>query len=75
VSYAQDAELLLTQEPPCQSMLLGHRERCEPGCVHEQLQVQRAQVYAGLGLIEQLDGISADLSSIKKTVEDIDLSQ
>lgn len=65
MSYAQDAEALLTQQPVCQSIdphtLMAD---CEPACKHEQLQVQRAQVYTQLEISNYLDTIAARLQYI-----------
>lgn len=65
MSYAQDAEALLTQQPVCQAIdPCKKMADCEPGCVHEQLQVQRAQVYTQLEISTYLDTIAARLQYI-----------
>ena len=64
MSYATEAEKLITSEPPCQSRRRDQLTACEPGCVHEQLAVERAKVYTGLEIIGYLDTIAAQLGSI-----------
>jgi hypothetical protein len=63
--YAEAAERLITREPDCQRRQPHQPEApCEPGCIHEQLNVARAQVYAQLETHSYLDAIAAELSSI-----------
>lgn len=67
MSFTQDAEKLLAQQPECQSIdpdtLMAD---CEPGCKHEQLQVQRAGIYTGLAIVTHLDGIEVALTAIAR---------
>jgi hypothetical protein len=68
MSYAKDAEDLLSGQPDCQSWSphkgTNNNPECQPGCIHEQLAVARAGVHAQLGIISMLDTIAAHLETI-----------
>lgn len=76
MSYSTDAEELINREPPCQQLAGGGPPiPCEPGCVHEQLQVERAKVHVLLGIHDQLDNAETRLSAIEAHLETIAGSQ
>jgi hypothetical protein len=67
VIFARKAEDLLAAQPGCQTVNPSTKMAdCDPGCVHEQLQVKRARAYALLGIEAQLDDIAASLTVIAR---------